>query len=129
MIKTKFLVFLGGILGLLGSGWVFWNALRDQDMLAIAVTGIYLLGLLGSAWGMWRYRRWAFMLSRILAGAAFALGCYIAHFTWTFWLFREPTLKDRIFSVLRPQVSLFLVVPAFWLTLSFLPKVAGKFRS
>lgn len=26
----------------------------------------------------------------------FLFGCYVTHFAWTFWLFKEPTLMERI---------------------------------
>jgi hypothetical protein len=51
----------------------------------------------------------------------------MSHFAWTFWLFQEPTMAERIHAVLRPQVSLFVVVPILWLALTLIPKMKGKF--
>lgn len=128
MEKIKVWILLGGGLVLWGCVSILWYAIPDGDWAAIAVTALFLIGSLGSVYGMWRYQRWALVLSRVLAGAAFLFGCYVAHFAWTFWLFQEPTLRDRIFAVLRPQISLFLVGPILWMILSVLPNVKEKFH-
>ena len=76
---------------------------------------LFLLGVGTSVWGLWRLRRWALRLSWALAAAAFAVGCYWAHFAWTFWLFQEPTFWDRVRAVLHPLILLWLCTPAAWL--------------
>ena len=129
MEKTKWGILLGGILALWACAWILWYAVPDGDWVALALTGLFLIGTLVSVYGMWRYQRWALMLSRVLAGVAFLFGCYVAQFAWTFWLFQEPTLQDRMLAVLRPQVSLFLIVPVLWVVFSLFQGIKAKFQS
>lgn len=68
-----------------------------------------------TAWGLWQRRSWALRLSWVLALGALILGMYGAHFAWTFWPFANPTLTDRIQSVLKPNVSLYWIASIGWL--------------
>ena len=86
-----------------------------------------LIGVGTSVWGMWRFRRWALRVSWLLATAAFALGCYWAHFAWTFWLFQDPTLWDRVRAVLNPLILLWLGGPVAWLVYFTRRYVTGRF--
>ena len=88
---------------------------------------LFLIGVGASVWGLWRLRRWALRLSWALAAAAFAVGCYWAHFAWTFWLFQEPTIWDRVRAVLNPLILLWLGAPAAWLWYFTRPYVADRF--
>jgi hypothetical protein len=127
MTKTRILILGGAVLAFLGGGSILWYAIPDGDMPTIFVMAFYLLAVAFATYGMWLYRRWALILSRVLAVTAFGFGIYMAHFAWTFWLFQVPTLADRIRAVLRPQVSLFLIGPIVWLGLTLIPKLKGKF--
>jgi hypothetical protein len=86
-----------------------------------------LIGAGASVRGMWRFRRWALRLSWALAAAAFAVGCYWAHFAWTFWLFQEPTVWDRVRAVLNPLILLWLGGPLAWLVYFTRPAVTARF--
>ena len=86
-----------------------------------------LIGVGTSVWGMWRFRRWALCLSWMLAAVAFAVGCYWAHFAWTFWLFTEPTVWDRVRAELNPIILLWWITPAAWLWYFTRPHVADRF--
>lgn len=88
-----------------------------------------LIGVGAGVWGMWRLRRWALRLSWALAAAAFAVGCYWAHFAWTFWLFQEPTIWDRVRAVLNPLILLWLGAPAAWLVYFTRPMVTARFTA
>ena len=77
--------------------------------------------------GLWRLKRWALWLSWGLALAAFAWGCYLIHFVWTFWLFSSPTLMERIGNVLNPRVSVFVIFPILWLIYFTQPKTKAFF--
>ena len=90
---------------------------------------LFLLGVGTSAWGLWRLRRWALWLSWALAAAAFAVGCYWAHFAWTFWLFQEPTFWDRVRAVVfNPLILLWLVTPVAWLVAFTRRHVTSRFE-
>jgi hypothetical protein len=77
--------------------------------------------------GLWRSRRWALWLSWGLAAAALALGGYLVHFSWTFWIFETPTLMERILSVLHPRVSVLVIFPVAWLIYFTRPKIRALF--
>lgn len=87
-----------------------------------------LIGVGTSVWGMWRFHRWALRVSWLLAAAAFAVGCYWAHFAWTFWLFQDPTLWDRIRAVLNPLILLWLGGPLAWLAFFIRRDVIARFE-
>lgn len=88
-----------------------------------------LIGVGAGVWGMWRLRRWALRLSWALAAAAFAVGCYWVHFAWTFWLFQEPTIWDRVRAVLNPLILLWLGAPTAWLVYFTRPMVTARFTA
>ncbi len=78
------------------------------------VNGPIMIATAACLWGLWRLRRWALNLSFVLLLLAFGWGVYFVHFVWTFWIFQEPTVKDRILNALNPQVSVFIIFPLLW---------------
>lgn len=124
--KSKWLCLTGAAFGSAGGGWVLWATVSNREWLPTVLAFLFLAGLAAAAHGLWRERMWALWLGRVLAAAAFAFGVYLVHFAWTFWLFEEPTLEDRIGAVLRPQVSIFAVIPVLWLIMSFNFKKKGS---
>lgn len=128
IMKTiRWVIFLMGVFALWGLGLFAWVAVEDQDLQAILLTVPCFVAAVIAVVGLWYFKRWALWLSRAVALAALAFGIYIAHFAWTFWLFQTPTLRDRILAVLRPQISLYLILPVIWLIISFLPSFKGRF--
>ena len=125
--KYRAMILVIGGLGLWGFGLLLWYAIGDREISAILLTAPCFLAAAVSFFGLWHYKRWALVLSRIVALAGSGFGGYLAHFVWTFWLFQTPSLQDRILAVLRPQVCLFLIVPILWLAVSFMPAVKTKF--
>ena len=110
--RLKLVTSLGGALGAYGAV-VLMVGIREPAWVLGGMAA--LIGVGTSVWGMWRFRRWALRLSRILAAAALLIGGYWAHFAWTFWLFQEPTLWDRVRAVLNPLILLWLGGPLAWL--------------
>jgi hypothetical protein len=88
-----------------------------------------LTGIGPAVWGMWHLKRWALILSWVLAGCALALGLYWVHFAWTFWLFDEPTFLDRVRAELNPIILLWWVTPSAWLWYFTRPSVTTHFTS
>ncbi len=128
-MKNSKAVILGAIaLGLLGSGAIAFLSLQDGDLVWGLPAALFVIAVLVSSFGLWRMRTWALKLSWVLAVAAFAFGCYITHFRWTFWLFQEPTLLDRILAVLDPRASFYLAVPILWLAYSVRTQVRNSFK-
>ncbi len=116
------------LLGFLGSGAIAFLSLQDGDLVWGLPAVLFVIAVLVSGFGLWRQRAWALKLSWVLAVSAFGFGCYIAHFRWTFWLFQQPTLKDKILAVLDPRASLYIVVPALWLLYSTRAQVRNSFK-
>lgn len=125
MKKTKIMIGMFGILMLAETAWFLILMLQDHAWVWIFGTCVYLLLLIASCAGMWKSKKWALYLSWFLASVAFGFGCYMAHFAWTFWLFKEPTLMERIRAVLHPSVSSYLAIPLLW----FLFTLRHRFRS
>lgn len=65
-------------------------------------------------WGLWYGKVWALRLSYVLALAGFGLGIYFVHFAWTFWIFKQPSLADRILAVLNLRIFIFTLIPVVW---------------
>ncbi len=129
MKKTKILVAIGGALALVACGRLLWLMIADQSWAWVAGAVLYA-ALLGVALiGLWRGKQKALRLSRILAVIMVGFGCWAAHFAWTFWIFQEPTLLDRVLAVAHPQISSYLAGPILWLLLSFLPRVREQFKN
>ncbi len=106
-------MFSGGLLASYGV-IVLMVGIREPEWVLGGLAA--LIGIVVSGWGMWRFRRWALWMSRTLAAAALALGLYWAQFAWTFWLFEEPTLWERVRAVaLNPFIVLWVAAPAAWL--------------
>ena len=107
-------------------------AMADMTQGLLTLQATIDVAILGAAIacfiGLWRSERWALWLSYGLAVAAFAWGCYLLHFVWTFWLFAAPTLMERITNVLHPRVSVFVIFPAAWLIYFIQPKVRALFH-
>lgn len=79
----------------------------------------FLYGILFSisifcAGGLWLAKKWAWILSLVLALMGFGLGLYFVHFAWTFWIFQQPTFFDRVFAVLHPRIVVLVLFPLFW---------------
>ncbi len=104
----------GVLLSLLACVWAFRSG--DEGFSAWTASFlVFFLLTLAALKGVWTLKRWGWILSLLLGAIALGFGFYAAHFSWNFWLFQEPTIADRFAAVLRPQVSLFLVVPSAWL--------------
>ncbi len=80
-------------------------------------------------WGLWNQRKWAYWLSLFIALAGLGLGLYFVHFSWTFWIFKEPSLLDRLSAVLNPRIFIFMAIPAAWLVLFIKPRTKTFFQS
>ena len=128
-MKNSKAVILGAIaLGLLGSGAIAFLSLQDGDLVWGLPAVVFFIAVLVSGFGLWRMRAWALKLSWVLSAAAVVFGCYIMHFRWTFWLFQQPTLSDKILAVLDPRSSLYLAVPILWLLYSVRAQVRNSFK-
>ncbi|OGX07047.1 MAG: hypothetical protein A2Z88_03065 [Omnitrophica WOR_2 bacterium GWA2_47_8] len=85
---------------------------RDLPWMVVDVLDFILFPI--CLWGLKSQKRWALRLSFLLAAQALALGITLVHFVWTFWIFEEPTLWERILSALHPRVSIFIIFPVVW---------------
>ncbi len=121
MSKSKGLSIAAGIFGGWGGGGVLWSAVSDHETTAVVVSGCYLVMLVAAVIGMWKEHGWAVWTGRTLAAMALVFGVYLAHFVWTFWIFQEPTLRDRVLAVLQPRVSFYILFPVLWLLFSWIP--------
>lgn len=121
----RMLMIAGGLLAGYGT-IVLMVGIREPEWVLGGLAA--LAGVGASGWGMWRFRQWALWLSWALAVAALALGGYWAHFAWTFWLFKEPTLWDRVSAVLlNPFILLWLGAPVAWLAYFTRRGIIGRF--
>ncbi|MFZ5802027.1 MAG: hypothetical protein ACOY3K_02795 [Candidatus Omnitrophota bacterium] len=119
MTDGRKLALAGGLAGFWACGWILWQVIPEKDVPWILGASLYAILLALAVAGMWQGRAVAKNLGRALALGAFGFGCWMAHFAWTFWIFKEPSLADRVLAVLHPRVLLFLVLPAAWLVWSF----------
>ena len=126
--RAKIYLSVGAILGAAGSSWLLFAMIADRDLPWSLGGSAYLVGIGFSAWGMWRWRRWALWLSWVLAAVTFGIGCYFAHFVWTFWLFKEPTFWDRVRALLHPFVISSLAGSLLWLNYFARPSVRQQFQ-
>jgi hypothetical protein len=129
MKKTRIMIVIGGGLALWACGRLFWLMIDDQSWGWGLGTALYLALLAVMLVRMWKGQARAMLLSRVLAGIMFGFGCWAANFAWTFWIFKEPTLMDRILAVAHPQISVYLIGPAIWFHLSYLPIVREQFKN
>jgi len=74
----------------------FFNRSNISDMILASAGIIILAGLVASAIaliiGRKKARKWFIFFNL----PYLALGLYLMHFNWNFWLFKTPTLMDRI---------------------------------
>lgn len=129
MTKTRLWIATGGALALAGCGRLLWLMIDDRSWVWVLGTGVYAAALVSTIVGMWQGKRGALRLSRILALVMFGFGCYAVNFAWTFWLFQEPTLAERIQAVAHPQISAYVAGPVVWVLLSLLPRVREQFKN
>ena len=123
--RLRLVTTLGGALGACGA-MVLMVGIREPAWVLGALAALIGIGM--SLWGMWRFRRWALRVSWMLAAAAFLVGCYWAHFAWTFWLFQEPTFWDRVRAVLNPLILLWLGGPLAWLAFFTRRDITARFK-
>jgi len=122
--KRRFLIVAVGLLAAIESLRVIFSVFPDREWLWGIAACLYLAAVGLSAWGMWRMKQWALKLSWFVALVSFGFGVYITHFRWTFWLFKDPTLKDRILSVTvqNPDGLFLIILSIFWLICFVRPK-------
>ncbi|HOW58864.1 MAG TPA: hypothetical protein PLO78_03960 [Candidatus Omnitrophota bacterium] len=128
MTKIKMIIGMFGVSMLAGIIWLLMLMIQDRALSWILGACVFCVLLIASLAGMWQSKKWALRLSWFLATIVFGLGCYIAQFAWTFWLFQEPTLMDRIRSVLHPGVSLYLIIPLLWFSFTLRAAFRSQFR-
>ncbi len=111
---TQLFIFLGVLF--IGYACYALVMMNDKSLLGwnVLYASIFVATLF-CAWGLSKSKPWALWLSLGLALAALGLGCDLAHFAWTFWIFEEPTLPKRILAVIHPRLSIFLIFPVAWL--------------
>ena len=97
---------------------VSWGSLLDV---------VIFIAMILCFWGLCTLKRWAPLLSLVLALAALGWSFQLVRFVWTFWIFQEPTLLDRVANELHPRVSVFFLFPAFWLFYFTRPKIRAFF--
>lgn len=130
MKPVKLINLLGVGLGLWLAVWTLYGFIGDKDVMWIVISAFYLAGVCVAGWGLWRLKLWALWLSRLLALLSLILGIYITHFRWTFWLFKQPTLQDRIHAItLDNLLGLSLIfISIMWLIYTFFPKIKEQHR-
>lgn len=118
------------ILGMAFAGYLGYALVDMTDWRDVAqgvLNAVIFMAIIACFAGLWRSKRWALWLSWGLAVAALGWGSYLIHFVWTFWIFSEPTLAERILNVLHPRVSVFVIFPVVWLIYSTRPKIRALF--
>lgn len=118
------------VLGMAYSAYIGYALVDMTDRFAsfqTMIDAVVFVAMIVCFIGLWRSKRWGLWLSWALAAAAFAWGCYLVHFVWTFWIFEEPTFKEQVLNVLHPRVSVFVFFPAVWLVYFTRPKVRALF--
>ena len=128
MIKTRIWIVIAGTAALAACGRLLCLMIEDGSWGWSLGASVYTLFLIAILTGMWQGKGGAFRLSRVLALMMFGFGCWAAHFAWTFWLFHEPTLGERVFAVASPRISVYWAGPVIWLLWSCLPGVRAKFK-
>ena len=129
MTRTRIFIVIGGGLTLAACGRLLWFMIADRSWGWCLGTVVYAALVIVTLIGMWKGKAGALYLSRVLSAILLGFGCWAVNFAWTFWIFEEPTLMDRILAVAHPQISVYLVGPAVWFLLSYLPAVRGQFKS
>ncbi len=124
----KIVVSLGALFG----SYVCYVLVMMNDptvMLWNVAYGVLFAALWICVWGLLRLKKWAYILSFIFAALGLGLGIYLVHFAWTFWIFKEPTVLERIGAVLHPRISVFAAVPTAWLFYFSSPRVRPRFAA
>jgi peptidoglycan/LPS O-acetylase OafA/YrhL len=131
MKKNNFLILAGAALAAYESLWVFFSALSDRDWVWTSGAGLCFAAVVLVAWGMLRKNPLALKASWLLALGSLSLGIYLTHFKWTFWIFKEPTLRDRLISVTIQNIDgiLMILLAIFWLLYFTRPNVRGSFKT
>ena len=78
------------------------------------VDSVLFLLYVYSLWGIKTEKRGLRWVCYALMATGFGLGVYLIHFSWTFWIFHEPTLKERVLNILHPRVSVLVIFPVVW---------------
>jgi len=126
--KTKLFV----LAGLIFSAYACYALVMMNDRGSAWLTfsyGIIFSICLFCFGGLWMSKRWAWVLSLVLALAGLGLGVYFVHFAWTFWIFKQPTFFERIFAVFNPRIFIFIFFPLIWILHFLKPGVRASFQS
>jgi len=125
--KTRFISTAGCTLaGLLGVT-ILWNGDPGFSWWNVFFTGLGALAAI-SLYGMIRFRYWGLVLGNLLALAVFGFSLYAVHFAWTFWLFKEPAISDRILAIVHPRISMLYAGPLIWFLYFRRESVRCQFR-
>ena len=111
-------VYVFYVLFMLIEGEFSWWTVLDTAALIVYVVCLV---------GLWKQKRWARYLSLYLMAGVLGLGCYLTHFVWTFWIFEEPTLWDRIRHVIHPRISSLVIFPLVWIGFFLNPRNKQQF--
>lgn len=97
-------------------------------MRKFAVIGIFSVTILATAIGMWFLKRWALLLSFLIALIFFGFGCFGVWFGLYFYPNDLPPFSYRLWhAVASPFVLPFLVLPVLWIIYFTRPKVWNQF--
>ena len=108
--------------------YCLWMMANEKPILWSIVFGLETLVFAACLWGLKHLKYWALFLSRVLMLAALGLGIYLVRFVWTFWIFEQPTVMDRIMNALNPRVSIFVIFPVFWFVFFSRPRNNSLFK-
>ncbi|HTL48203.1 MAG TPA: hypothetical protein VL688_09135 [Verrucomicrobiae bacterium] len=100
-----------------GAAFLFagWGISQDEGLSWWnASFAAYLILIPWTAFGMLKFRYRSMVIGNFLTAGLLAFGVYAAHFAWSFWLFKEPTVTDRILALFRPQVFCLVAGPVIW---------------
>lgn len=111
------------------SCYAFFMTHENGPVVWRVLAGVLLVAWLVSLRQLLLRKRWAYPLSLVLTLAALGLGVYYARFAWNFWLFEEPTLRDRFFAVLYPPIFILSAWPLLWCVYLLSPGVRSRLRT
>lgn len=116
-MKLSTLIRIFILFGIVFSGYVSYSLVMMNDR-ALPWWNFFYGELfcvcMACGWGLSCQKRWAYWLSLVLAAACLGLGLYFVHFAWTFWIFKQPSLADRILAVLNLRIFIFTLIPVVW---------------